>query len=109
MLVALSMPFTIDAQTTQVTPTVTLDSDTPVVALPDDLSAALAATLQSHAAEQFKGSQFAVTSGHVEDGWALVSIAAYDNPDADRRYVGRGDSSRLLLAARADDRSWRAE
>ncbi len=75
------------------------------VALPDDLLQAILKTLSSEldaktakADEAIHGTQFALTSARVEEGWALISLGSVDGAASVPGYVGNGEAGALILA-----------
>lgn len=109
MLAALLAPFASRAQTAKTNQAPMLDSATSAVSLPDRLISAITTTLEKQLPADPAGSAYAVTSGHIAGNWALVSIVSLNSPDADNRYVGRGDSGKLTLATQSVDGTWQAE
>ncbi len=108
MIAAFVIPLTIEAHT-GVSPTSPAPAaNSPAEVLPPELQAAVRQALQSRPSGMLEGEELAITSAHVEDAWALVSVAARSTTPTENRYVGHGRTGGLVLANRSPDGAWQA-
>src|SRR5262245_42270992 len=83
--------------------------DTSYVSIPDQLVADIRTILQNKPANLLVGSKYALTSGRIENKWALISVAALDGPYSSTEYTGVGDSTALIIATQFTDELWQGD